>query len=77
DRNLQSLFHNIAVLWRHSFYHVTTRSVSKITDINVSFRQRAVIEFLVKANNLLLIFTKDFNVLTEMPAWVPAVLGDG
>ncbi|KAJ9575102.1 hypothetical protein L9F63_007763, partial [Diploptera punctata] len=48
DRNLQTLYHNIAVLWHHSFYHVTTRSVSKMADINVSFRQRAVIEFLVK-----------------------------
>ncbi|KAJ9588782.1 hypothetical protein L9F63_017941, partial [Diploptera punctata] len=28
---------------------------------------------LLKRNNLLLIFTKDFNVLTEMPAWLPAV----
>ncbi|KAJ9587620.1 hypothetical protein L9F63_018941, partial [Diploptera punctata] len=28
---------------------------------------------LLKRNNVLLKFTKDFNVLTEMPAWVPAV----
>ncbi|PSN33774.1 hypothetical protein C0J52_23795 [Blattella germanica] len=47
-RNLQTLYHNIVMLLRHSFYLVTTRNVCKMADISVSFQQRAVIEFLVK-----------------------------
>ncbi|KAJ4444208.1 hypothetical protein ANN_05999 [Periplaneta americana] len=48
-----------------------------MVDNDDSFRQRAVIEFLIKEKNILLKFTSDFSVHTEMCAWAPAVLGDG
>jgi len=45
-----------------------------MADNNVSFRQRAVIEFLVKEE--MLIHTTDFSVCMEMCAWVLVVLDD-
>ena len=44
----------------------------------MSFRQRAVIEFLVKeGKSLLQKFTRDFSVLMEVCAWVRAVFEGG
>jgi hypothetical protein len=48
-----------------------------MADKDVSFRQHAVIEFLVKEAFPLLIFTADFSVCMEMCAWVLTVLDDG
>ena len=49
-----------------------------MADNDVSFRQRAVIEFLVKEEILLLlIFTRDLSVCMEICAWVLVVLDDG
>ncbi|KAJ9579502.1 hypothetical protein L9F63_004850 [Diploptera punctata] len=56
---------------------MTTRSVSKMADINVSFRQRALIEFLVKEEQSAVDIHQRLQCANEMPAWVPAVLGDG
>jgi len=48
-----------------------------MADNDMSFRQRAVIEFLVKEEILLQKFTRDFSVLMEVCAWVRAVFEDG
>ena len=48
-----------------------------MADNDMSFRQRAVIEFLVKKKSLLQKFTRDFSVLMEVCAWVRAVFEDG
>ena len=58
-----------------SLHHVTSITPNKMADNDMSFRQRAVIEFLVKS--LLQKFTRDFSVLMEVCAWVRAVLEDG
>jgi hypothetical protein len=47
-----------------------------MTDNNVSFRQRAVIEFLVK-EEIPAADTTDFSVWMEMCAWVLVVLDGG
>ncbi|PSN39668.1 hypothetical protein C0J52_14430 [Blattella germanica] len=61
DRNLQTLYHNI----------------SKMADISVSFRQRAVIEFFVKEEQSAVDIHQRLQRAYGRPAWVPAVLGDG
>ena len=49
-----------------------------MADNDMSFRQRAVIEFLVKEEiPVLQKFTRDFSVLMEVCAWLRAVFADG
>ena len=60
----------------NSLHHVTSITPNKMAD-DMSFRQRAVIEFLVKGKSLLQKFTRDFSVLMEVCAWVRAVFEDG
>ena len=56
---------------------MTSITPNKMADNDMSFRQRAVIEFLVKKKSLLQKFTRDFSVLMEVCAWVRAVFEDG
>jgi len=61
----------------NSLHHVTSITPKKMADNDMSFRQRAVIEFMVKEKSLLQKFTRDFSVLMEVCAWVRAVFEDG
>ena len=56
---------------------MTSITPDKMADNDMSFRQRAVIEFLVKEEIPAAEFTRDFSVLMEVCAWVRAVFEDG
>ena len=59
----------------NSLHNVTSIIPNKMPSI--SFRQRAVIEFLWKRKSLLQKFTRHVRVLMEVCAWVRAVFEDG
>ena len=61
----------------NSLHHVTSITPNKMADNDMSFRQRAVIEFLVKEEIPAQKFTRDFSVLMEVRAWVRVVFEDG
>ena len=61
----------------NSLHHVTSITSNKMADNDISFRQHAVIEFIVKEEIPAQKFTRDFSVLMEVCACVPAVFEDG
>jgi len=61
----------------NSLHHVTSITPNKMVDNDMSFRQSAFIEFLVKEEIPAAEFTRDFSMLMEVCAWVRAVFEDG
>ena len=61
----------------NSLHHLTSITPNKLADNDMSFRQRAVIEFLVKEEIPAQKFTGHFSVLMEVCAWVRAVFEGG
>ena len=57
----------------NSLHHVTSITPNKMADNDMSFRQRAVIEFLIKEEILLQKFTRDFSMLMEVCMGVSSV----